>query len=450
MVATDLSSIVTSLRSEDEHSTTDRGYNNNTQKESIRRFQSPVIVVNSRNSDVIGDDNNANRYMHRTNYYSMASNNSFQLVNIPLVFHILANQENGNVGQPKMTVAQQEYAMRQLNAGYNIYDRNTQTSIQFTTFIWNATLVHNNTISTDCALIPDAILQSMIISSGVEWQYKFHAVLCESNFFSGLASFPGQYAIDHPFHNMFYVDYRALGCYDHITGTYLCDDIDPNSGKPISHSRWWRTRSIVLIHEIGHLFGLFHTFQGGCIGLRGDGVPDTPVEGTADGDSCPGLLPYDKNRNLFDRTKRRTINNGGNETTCGSIDHICSTGTCASCCTRSSILAFNCRKADISEDQTNFPVCCRTEPALFSVVDRERPLDSCRFRHGIDPKTNYMSYSPDWCMHDFTIGQMIRMMTKIRTKKQYIYCNYANIYDDICTNVPCGSLATNPQCVNVR
>ena len=360
----------------------------------------------------------------------------YRLLNIPIVYHVLTNQDNGGMGSPSLTDNQRDFATQIINQLYRIYDKNSFETTQFAHFVTEGTQFHDIAMTGDCRSMDEADMAS-VVQTVQEWQFKFHVIVCESSQMSGIASFPEMYEPTHSLHNLVRIDYRAFACYDE-NGTYLCKV--SASGEKISHTRWWRTRSTTVAHEIGHLFGLRHTHEGGCSG--DDYVADTPAQDTQASDSCPGMLPYDRDRDWFQLSGSQLAqpNKVTNSTTCSGAG-VCG-DTCASCCTSLDGSNSNCPKyisnvEVVTESVYNFPHCCK-DPT---------PLDSCPGKAGIDPLNNVMSYVPDFCQHEFTMGQMERMMSQIRQYKTYVYCNYANVLDvGKCNNIPCASTASSPNC----
>ncbi|KXJ93506.1 hypothetical protein Micbo1qcDRAFT_203578 [Microdochium bolleyi] len=68
---------------------------------------------------------------------------------------------------------------------------------------------------------------------------------------------------------------------------------------------WWPMQGMIAVHEVGHWFGLFHTFQGYSCDGPGDTIGDTPVESSPSSDckpknSCPNKKGMDPVNNYMD------------------------------------------------------------------------------------------------------------------------------------------------------
>jgi hypothetical protein len=159
------------------------------------------------------------------------------------------------------------------------------------------------------------------------------------------------------------------------------------------------TSTIALAHLISKICILFATGDYNVLGcLIGDGVPDTPAERVfrfeKEGKSfdgrrdpgCPGLLPYDRDRDLFgDPISTSAVGN------CSNLqpDRTCPDQSCAACCNRLQQPGGECPSKlgddlnSVTEDIVNVPNCCRNN----------EPKDTCPLRRGYDPKNNYMSVS---------------------------------------------------------
>jgi len=309
-----------------------------------------------------------------------AAATGYTLVNIPVRFHLL---RNAVVTTTRVNQAMLRHMVDALNEDY----------AGFATFVYNGTVVQTRTNT--CDNLSPADYDALINARGeVQTTYKLHAIICELAEYSGIASFPTDYSTSDTRHNAVRIDYRAVACRNRTTGAVL------NTCNP----KWWRTRSMVISHEFGHIFGLFHTFTDGCA-TGNDGISDTAAEAAPEFlKTCPGIVSSSVGCSCS--------GSGG-----------CMPG-CNSCGFKTSAGAFMLAAACPAR-------CCATAA----------PLDSCTGTGytGTDPVLNFMSYSPDYCSikgnrlasdplgtssAGFTNAQFLKMAAQIKSYKRKIYCRY--------------------------
>ncbi|KAG2429175.1 hypothetical protein HYH02_014110 [Chlamydomonas schloesseri] len=158
--------------------------------------------------------------------------------------------------------------------------RNNATN--FWSFTYVGTVLHDDRTFDNCDGLNQTHYDSIVKTGNPAYADQLHVIICELTDYSGIASFPTDFAVDNSQHNLVRVDYRAVACVKRDGVTVLNTD-------PACDPKWWRTRNAVITHEFGHIFGLFHTFQGGCVGSN-DGITDTPAETSPSFlKECPGL-----------------------------------------------------------------------------------------------------------------------------------------------------------------
>ena len=200
-------------------------------KEISTIHSSTVAIAKGKGNDVVPPPFQLRRDLQTTPV-------GYSLVGVPIVWHILTNQGSGRVDASDLQI---DYAMNITNKLYNIYDKATGQSVQWASFTKDSVIRHTNGYrGIDCS--SSSIDFRSLVESVDNWQYKFHSFICESTQWSGVASFPNNYAPTEWRHNFFRNEFRATSCWDDGGNDLGC----PENGKL---TRWWRTKSGVFAHE---------------------------------------------------------------------------------------------------------------------------------------------------------------------------------------------------------
>ena len=198
-------------------------------------------------------------------------------VNVPVVVHVIASgasEAEGNVSDE--AIAEQ---MNVLNASFAAVFGGSPSAFQFT--LTEVTRTINPALSVlDFGTDVERTVKQSLRRGGAETLNIYLANSATGTL--GYATFPWDYSSD-PILDGVVVSYET---------------VPGGSFAPYNEGD-------TLVHEVGHWFGLFHSFQGGC-SIVGDDIPDTPAEsqpafGCPVGrNSCSGDASIDPINNYMD------------------------------------------------------------------------------------------------------------------------------------------------------
>lgn len=119
----------------------------------MRFYGKPVNDMNKAElSDLVQSVGRAKRHQPKLRNRNLQLNPVYTLVDIPMVTHVLTQQHNGDTsGSPTATAAQVTFMNDMTNRLFNIYDKASQTSVQWASFVESETLYHDTlTLNKDC------------------------------------------------------------------------------------------------------------------------------------------------------------------------------------------------------------------------------------------------------------------------------------------------------------
>lgn len=101
----------------------------------------------------------------------------YTLRGLPIVWHVLPNQDNRGTGSPSITEAQVNFTTMMTNRFYTIYDKTSQTSVEWANFVVDEIIYHEDiNFPFDCGFLTP-LQYSRIVTKASEWQFKLHNIV---------------------------------------------------------------------------------------------------------------------------------------------------------------------------------------------------------------------------------------------------------------------------------